>query len=220
MPTVASAVGKVVFRDPADGKNHFCSGSAINTPKQRMVLTAGHCIHDTGGGGWMQNWIFMPGFQNGPSPAGTFTPFQFWAWSNFTQGGDEHYDYGVVITHVNGGGKLVHQVGGNGLIVNPGRPFVTFIGYSGDAISNKVVQEFCTGQLSRRSVFISDQSLPCTLFQGSSGAPWLFNVHNGFGFVVSNTAYGLTPVSANPLFGPYYDSDTAALVLGAEATSP
>jgi V8-like Glu-specific endopeptidase len=220
MPFVDSPVGKVLFRDPADGKNHFCSGSAINTPKKRMVLTAGHCVHDKGGGGWMQNWVFDPGFKNGPGPAGSFTPVNLFAWSNLTQGGDKHYDYGVVITHINGGGKLGSQVGGNGLIVNPGRPFVTSIGYSSDTISNQGVQEFCRGQLSRRSVVDSDQSLPCVTFGGASGSPWLENLHNGIGDVVSNAAYILTPTSGNPVFGPYYDSDTATLALTAEASSP
>jgi hypothetical protein len=219
-PGVAPAVGKVVFRDPADGKNHFCSGSALNTPKQRMVLTAAHCVHDFGGGNWMQNWIFEPGFKNGPGSAGVFTPVFMMAWTAATQGGDRHYDYGVVITHINGGGKLVAQTGGNGLIVNPGRPFVTFVGYSTDGISNGAVQEFCQGQLSRKSVFNSDQSLPCFLVPGSSGAPWLQSLSGGFGFVVSNTSYGTAPGGSNPVFGPYYDGDTATLVLSAEAASP
>jgi hypothetical protein len=221
MPAADGPVGRVLFRDPADGKNKFCSGSALNTPKKRMVLTAGHCVHDVGGGGWMQNLIFEPGFEkNALGKAGIFTTFTMSAWSAFTQGGDPHYDYGVVITHVNGGGKLVSQVGGNGLIVNPGRPFVTYVGYSGDSISNSVSQEFCQGQLTRFSVFISAQVLPCLLFVGSSGAPWMVNVSNGFGDVVSNTTGGSAPVSSNPVFGPYFDGDTASLVLGAEAASP
>jgi hypothetical protein len=220
MPAADGPVGRVLFRDPADGKNKFCSGSALNTPKKRMVLTAGHCVHDVGGGGWMQNLIFEPGFENVPGKAGIFTIFTMSAWTAFTQGGDPHYDYGVMITHVNGGGKLVSQVGGNGLIVNPGRPFVTYIGYSSDQISNRVKQEFCEGQLTRFSVFISAQVLPCLLFGGASGAPWMIDVNNGFGVLVSDTTGGSTPGSANPVFGPYFDGDTASLVVGAEAASP
>jgi V8-like Glu-specific endopeptidase len=222
MPAPDGPVGRVLFRDPANGKNFFCSGSALNTPKQRMVLTAGHCVHDEGGGGFMQNWIFEPGFQNVPSKAGIFTAITMFAWTAFTQDDDPHYDYGVVITHGNKGGKLVNQVGGNGLIVNPGRPFATYVGYSSDPTpSNLVRQEFCQGQLTRFSVFVSEQVFPCLLFAGASGAPWMINVNKGFGDVVSLTSKGLNPATgSDPVFGPYFDGDTASLVNFAEAASP
>lgn len=38
----------------------MCSGSVIN---KNLVATAGHCVYDAiGGGGWVTNFIFVPGY--------------------------------------------------------------------------------------------------------------------------------------------------------------
>jgi hypothetical protein len=214
--------GKVFFHDPVDGKDYVCSGGAINSGKRRLVLTAGHCVHRGGGGQWMQNWTFDPGYQFGVGTPGSFPAYQLWAQTSWINNDDHHFDYAFAITQ-NGshGGKLVDTVGGNGLTVNPGRPFITFIGYP-DNVSNTEQQANCPGQLSRRSIFNSDQQLNCNLGGGSSGGPWLQNYSdaNGLGWAVSNTSYGIDPDPQGPVFGPYYDDDTTNLYNTAENASP
>jgi V8-like Glu-specific endopeptidase len=214
--------GKVFFHDPVDGNNYVCSGGAINSGKKRLVLTAGHCVHRGGGGQWMQNWVFDPGYQFGVGSPGTFPAFQLWAQSSWINNNDHHFDYAFVITqNGSGGGRLVDTVGGNGLTINPGRPFITFIGYP-DNVSNTEQQANCQGQLSRRNIFNSDQQLNCNLGGGSSGGPWLQNYSdaNGLGFAVSNTSYGINPDPQGPVFGPYYDGDTQSLFNSADNASP
>jgi V8-like Glu-specific endopeptidase len=215
--------GRVFFHDPADGKDHACSGSAINSNRKRLVLTAGHCVHDGGGGGWMQNWEFFPGFEFGaPGAAGGFTAFVLTAQSAWINSDDHGYDYAFVVTHIGQQGtRVVDTVGGNGLHVNPGRPFITFVGYP-DNVANAQDQAFCQGQLSRKSITSADQQLNCNLGKGSSGGPWLLNFDNatGLGIAVSNTSYGINPDPQGPVFGPYYGTDTANLAIFAENLSP
>lgn len=214
--------GKVFFHDPADGLDHVCSGGAINSNKKRLVLTAGHCVHDGGGGGWMQNWSFFPGFEFGPGSAGGFSAFVLTAQSAWINNDNHAYDYAFVVTHIGAQGtRVVDTVGGNGLHVNPGRPFITFLGYP-DNVANSQEQAFCQGQLSRKNIISADQQLNCNLGKGSSGGPWLQNYDNatGLGIAVSNTSYGVNPDPQGPVFGPYYGTDTANLAIFAESLSP
>lgn len=214
--------GRLFFHSPVDGRDHSCSGGAVNSGKRRLVLTAGHCVHSGQGGQWMQNLMFEPGYQFGPGPAGIFPAFQAWAQSGWINNSDHHFDYAIIITqNGTGGGRLVDTVGGNGLIVNPGRPFITFIGYPNN-VANAEQQAFCQGQLSRKSIFNSDQQLNCNLGNGSSGGPWLqdYSDSNGLGNIVSNTSYTDSTPPSGPVFGPYYDDDTANLYRTAESASP
>jgi hypothetical protein len=60
-----------LVRPPAVGRLFFtwlgrpasCSGSVIDTRSQRLVLTAGHCVHYLGI--WSERMIFVPAYQNG-----------------------------------------------------------------------------------------------------------------------------------------------------------
>jgi hypothetical protein len=213
--------GKVFFHDPVDGFDHACSGGAVNSGKKRLTWTAGHCVHGGSGKQWMTNWAFDPGYQFGAGPAGVFPAFQLWAQSSWINNSDSHFDYGVAITQTNASGqRLVDRVGGNGLIINPGRPFVTAIAYPVN-FNNGEQQAFCQGTLSRRNIFNSDQQLNCDLRFGASGGPWLQNYgDNGLGDIVSNQSYSLNSDGSGPEYGPYYDSDTAALYNAAENASP
>ncbi len=64
-------VGKLFFTDNT-GERFVCSASVI---RQRIVLTAGHCVHKGSGGsaGFHRNFLFVPAFRDGSAPLGTFT---------------------------------------------------------------------------------------------------------------------------------------------------
>jgi hypothetical protein len=216
------ADGKVFFHDPVDNTDHACSGGTVNSGKRRLVVTAGHCVHGGSGRQWMTNWVFYPGYQFGAGPAGAFPAFQLWTKNGWINDNDRHFDYGIAITQTNASGQLVvDRVGGNGLIVNPGRPFVTAIAYPVN-FNNGEQQAFCQGTLSRRSIFISDQQLNCDLRFGASGGPWLqdYSDTTTLGWIVSNQSYSLNSDGSGPEYGPYYDDDTTSLYNAAEAASP
>jgi V8-like Glu-specific endopeptidase len=223
-PNVAftNAVGRAFFRDPTDGKNYSCSGGTINSGKRRLVLTAGHCVHGGSGKQWMQNWIFQPGYQFGAGAPGTFPAYQLWAQSGWFNNNDRHYDYAFAIMQNNQfGQRVVDRVGGNGLTINPGRPFVTAIGYPSN-FANGEQQAFCQVTLERKSLFNSDQQLNCFMGAGASGQPWLrdYSDATGLGYAVSDNSYTERADHGPPEFGPYYDSDTSALYFAAENASP
>jgi hypothetical protein len=59
------AVGKLFFTTPSGNKT--CSAAVI---APRIVLTAGHCVHNGNGAasGWYTNFMFVPAFNNGAAP--------------------------------------------------------------------------------------------------------------------------------------------------------
>ena len=214
------AVGTVFFTDPGFG-DFVCSASTLNTGKARLVFTAGHCVNHGPGGSWASNWVFDPGYSFGPSSAGSFTAWQLWSKNGWINNGDRHFDYGIAITNNNQfGQKVVNAVGGNGIVYNAGRPFVTSFGYPA-AIQGGEAQLACQGQLSRRSITNSDQKLPCVWSGGASGGPMLRDYNTSFpglGWIVSVISYHIDV--PGPEFGPYLDGDAQSLVNTAEGASP
>ncbi len=220
----SNAAGKVFFRNPSDGLNYVCSGGTLNTPKQRIVITAGHCVHGGSGQTWMQNWVFMPGYSNGEGAAGRFSAFTFWTTNGWVNDSDFGYDTAFVPTNLNQfGQKVVARVGGNGIIYDPGRPFVTSLGYPVHVGNGGQLQTFCQGTLSRRNLFNGDQKLNCNLRGGASGSPWLKDYDTSFaglGWAVANYSYYFSNENPSPAFGPYWDTWTRGVRDAAETSSP
>lgn len=172
----------------------------------------------------MQNWLFVPGYQNGggrtaPGPRGRFTMFTMAVWSSWINSGDRHFDYAFVVTNNSDlGAWVVDAVGGHGLQVNAGRPFVHIAGYPGN-LGGAEIQWYCWGTTDRRSLTNSDQELTCPMREGSSGGPWLrdYNHATGLGTAISVVSYDL---GGAQLYGPYFDGDTTSLYNSAENASP
>ncbi|MFL6676323.1 MAG: hypothetical protein ACJ8LG_23920 [Massilia sp.] len=64
-----SSVGKLFFS--INGSPFVCSASTI---QRRVVVTAGHCVHNGTPGGFYSNWVFVPAFRDGVAP------FLAWNW--------------------------------------------------------------------------------------------------------------------------------------------
>ena len=67
--TVATT-GKVFFT--LGGVNYVCSGAATSSTNRDVVTTAGHCVNE-GPGAFATNWAFVPAYNNGSRPYGTWT---------------------------------------------------------------------------------------------------------------------------------------------------
>src|SRR5215213_9688305 len=55
----------------------YCSGTAINSPTRRLVLTAGHCVNTgprgrRGSSAWSRYMEFVPAYTDGAAPFGAF----------------------------------------------------------------------------------------------------------------------------------------------------
>ena len=117
---LSTAQGKVFFHNPQDGLDYVCSAGTVNNPTKDMVFTAGHCVYNGGGGGWMTNWTFVSAYYNGSAPYGYWYANYMTTFNGWINNADHDYDVGVVNVSSNGGNLLVNQVGGNGLSYNYG----------------------------------------------------------------------------------------------------
>jgi V8-like Glu-specific endopeptidase len=174
-------VGKVFFHNPANGKDYVCSGSSVNSAAQNVVLTAGHCVFEDGV--WMTDWVFVPYYDHGARPYGTWYAANKTTFNGWTQ---NHYrEYDVAFVNVwNNADTLGHTVGGEGLRTFDSIPQavlgVTALGYPAEAPYDGQWQYYCLGGA---TLDTSDNTLgmPCPLNGGSSGGPWLQDYDNATG---------------------------------------
>jgi V8-like Glu-specific endopeptidase len=179
----SSTVGRVFFHDPSDGLDHSCSGSALNSASKRLVITAGHCVHGGAGRSYMQNWVFVPRYNNGARPFGTFSARTFRTFNEWTGSGSRDHDIAMVTTWNNERNQtLVNTVGGNGLSWNyPRDVFLTILGYPADPPYDGTWQQYCQGTTRRVGLFDGRIEMQCGFTGGSSGGPWLRAYDNASG---------------------------------------
>ena len=131
--------GRIFIRQ---GRNRgYCSGTAINSPTRRLVLTAGHCVNTgprgrRGTSAWSRYLEFVPAYTDGIAPFGSFiarSP-EVYAPKPWAKEGNPNYDMGAFLVSPNSTGvNVADAVGGGATIgMNLGRKelFQTF-GYPG-----------------------------------------------------------------------------------------
>lgn len=206
-------VGKAFFHDPSDGGDYQCSASSLNSGSLRLVLTAGHCVHngpvscvDPGvGNAWMENWVFVPGYAFGSRPNGTFPARTLRAFNNWINNCDLQYDAAMVTTSTNEfGALLVNAVGGNALAWNFPTEFdATIFGYPSNHDDGEV-QWVCQGRTSRAGVFDPRPQLGCNFGEGSSGGPW-FREYSDSTLLGTSNGVMSTVDGAGVNTSPYFD---------------
>ncbi|PGH47565.1 serine protease [Streptomyces sp. Ru87] len=174
--TATQVVGKVFFT-ASDGLDYVCSASAVNSTGKNMVFTAGHCVHGGPGESWASNWQFVPYYDHGSRPYGTWSAETLVAFNGWIENGNFGYDLGIVITYPNSSGtELVDAVGGLGVQWNYEKArAMTAMGYPASGQFDGEWQYFCQATTSQRSSGVPDQiKMPCNMTGGSSGGPWIY----------------------------------------------
>src|ERR1700710_2167120 len=106
-----------------NGKEGFCSATAIDSPSRRLVLTAGHCVNTGPEGGkpgkWSSYLEFVPGYNLGAAPYGVFVlsgqPRSLPGW---TREGNPDFDLGAFLVAPNAEGVgLEDALGGGGRVL-------------------------------------------------------------------------------------------------------
>jgi V8-like Glu-specific endopeptidase len=76
-------IGKLFFSQPGIGR-FICSGAVL---RERLVLTAGHCVHVGNGGigGFFEDFVFVPAYHKGQAPYEAWVATAVWttgAWAS------------------------------------------------------------------------------------------------------------------------------------------
>jgi V8-like Glu-specific endopeptidase len=206
-----STVGKVFFTN-SSGQNFVCSGTAVASLNQSVVDTAGHCLYWQGG--WTQNIIFCPLYDNGNTPHGCWAARETQVPSDWIGAGpnDLHHDFGMAIVAANDQGALTDMVGGAGWASNQPikQPFYAY-GYPAAYPFDGQTRQSCEGgvgkswQLAGGTVI----SIPCNMTGGSSGGPWFIKI-NGNWYLNGHNDFTST-IQPGHMFSPYYDDTWYAL---------
>jgi hypothetical protein len=200
MASTTATTGKVFFT--MGGSNYVCSGAATSSANRDVVTTAGHCVKD-GAGAWATNWAFVPAYNNGSRPYGTWTARTLVTTNGWAGSGDINYDGGFAVMSTLNGQHLTDVVGGQGIAFNQARGlYYDAYGYPAAPPFNGETLRSCAGY-AQDDIYggTQSQSIPCNMTGGSSGGPWLLSGST----INSVNSFGYTGVP-NRMFGPYFGS--------------
>jgi hypothetical protein len=202
---ISTTAGKVFFSNSSG--TYACSGDAVNSGNKSIVATAGHCVVDANTGEVYQNWVFIPGYEHGNRPHGTFTASSLHWMSQRIGNPDPTWDAAFATMSPLNGTRLVDAVGGEGIGFDqtPGQ-YVYSFGYGGsDAEGNGEQLNWCAGT----EVFESGHpgggiwGIDCIQTGGSSGGPFLqnFDPSNGIGTQIGNISVSGSGREWHPYYG-------------------
>src|SRR5262249_27575420 len=206
-----STAGKVFMKI---GHGLFeCSGSALNTANASRVFTAGHCVVNGGGNRkWAKRFTFIPGYNDGDRPFGTFHAQEVWSTKPWVHHGNFGFDMGAAVMGTNADGQhLVDVAGGRGIVFYQPRE------QSFQAFGYPAAGAFNGGELWRCDADFAgtDQTavagpagnkIGCNLPGGASGGGWII----GGQYLDSLTSYGYTGFP-NEVYGPYFGVEAKRL---------
>jgi V8-like Glu-specific endopeptidase len=190
---VVKTTGREFFT--LDGVDYSCSGSVVSGPDLNVIVTAAHCVSD-GASGWATNWVFVPGYDNGNEPYGSYAANTFYVPSQWTSGdeGDRNDIAFVTVRQAKVGGteRSVGSVVGTQPIAFSSRTkTVTVFGYPAEAPYNGETLDYCQGPVYPDPYGTADSGIECAMTEGDSGGPWLsgFNAKTGGGTITGVTSF-------------------------------
>jgi V8-like Glu-specific endopeptidase len=204
----STAVGKVFYRNAVDGRDYVCSAGSVSSNSRRLVSTAGHCVHGGRGGNWHQNWVYVPYFNFGNRPYGTFPSNWLATFNGWRIDGNFDWDVAFVKVFNNEfNQQLIDRVGGHGLQTGqPSSRFLTMLGYPSENPYPGDWQYFCQGNTSAAGA--NQITIGCPLTRGQSGGPWLwaYNDSNGLGYINGTSSTLNRIVGPTQWWSPYFDN--------------
>ena len=189
---MVGTTGKVFFT--LGGSNYVCSGSAVTSGNESVVLTAGHCLHE-GPGAFATNFAFVPAYDDGARPYGTFVATDLYTTSQWAASGDFVYDVGFAVVAPVGGVTLADTVGAQGIGFTASRTdFRYAFGYPAARPYDGSDLIYCAGTLKADPYGWDTLGMSCNMTGGSSGGPWLsgFRTTTGLGTLTSVNSYKYT----------------------------
>ncbi|MPZ81163.1 MAG: peptidase [Actinophytocola sp.] len=211
---VESTAGRVFFT--YGGRQASCSGNAVTSGNKSVVMTAGHCVKLDGA--WHTDWVFVPAYDNGNAPFGTWSARATMATPQWVASEDINYDVGAAVVSPLNGQSLTDVVGGQGIAFNQerGQDMYAF-GWPAADPYDGTAMIYCSG--TTFDAFISDGiGMTCDMTGGASGGPWFLSFDEGTGAGIQNSvnSYKINLISIW-MFGPYFGSDAQGVYNTAQA---
>ncbi|OLF16147.1 trypsin-like serine peptidase [Actinophytocola xanthii] len=211
---IESTAGRVFFTYA--GRRASCSGNAVTSANKSVVMTAGHCVKLDGA--WHTDWVFVPAYDNGATPYGTWSARATFATPQWTATEDINYDVGAAVVAPLSGQSLTDVVGAQGIAFNQARGQNMYaFGWPAAAPYDGSQMVYCSGRTF--NALISDGiGMTCDMTGGSSGGPWLLNFTESTGTGIQNSvnSYKINFIPTW-MFGPYFGTDAQGVYTTAQA---
>ena len=211
---VVTTAGRVFFT--YQGRNASCSGNAVTSANKSTVITAGHCVKLDGA--YHANVAFVPAYNNGNAPYGTWNARRTLATPQWDATEDINYDIGAIVVGQLNGQSLTDVVGSQGIAFNQPRAADTYaFGYPAAAPYDGTTLIYCSGRTF--NAFLSNGlGMTCDMTGGASGGPWFrsFSEATGTGTLNSVNSYKIN-IIPTWMFGPYFGTDAQNLHNQAQA---
>jgi len=211
---VVTTAGRVFFT--YQGRQASCSGNAVTSGNKSTVITAGHCVKLDGA--FHTNWAFVPAYDNGNAPYGTWTARATFATPQWVASEDINYDVGAAVVNQLDGQSLTDVVGGQGVAFNQARGQNMYaFGWPAAAPYDGTRMIYCSGRVFG-ALISNGIGMTCNMTGGSSGGPWFlqFSESAGTGLVNSVNSYKINLIPTW-MFGPYFGADAQNLYNQAQA---
>lgn len=199
---VARTTGRVFFT--MGGTGYACSGSAVASQNQDVVMTAAHCVSD-GAGHWATHWTFVPGYTDGREPYGSYPAQTYYVPAQWSGDADEDDDVAFVVVgtaladtglastaRVHGVRERVGQaVGGQQIEFGDRAAAEAVFGYPSEPPYTGQGLDYCEGTLQPDPFGTQDEGIACAMTEGGSGGPWLSEFHprTGLGVITGVTTF-------------------------------
>ncbi|HWB69631.1 MAG TPA: trypsin-like serine protease [Solirubrobacterales bacterium] len=202
--------GRIFGYQPGEGP-YSCSGTSLATTSGSTVLTAGHCLYE--GGAWGRDLVFVPAYDHGRRPFGTFFALFAYAMPRWLAFENSNYDVGALRVAPLAGRTLAATVGA--LPWTSGRSrqaALAIFGYPAGGLEGEELRECESVGLGSdpHAVIPGTPTMPapCAMGGGSSGGAWLLG-----GAIDGVTSYGY---SGQPerLYSPYFGAAVAHFLSG------
>ncbi|WP_067183234.1 trypsin-like serine peptidase [Microtetraspora niveoalba] len=204
---VGTTVGRVFLT--LNGVDFVCSGTAVRSANKDVVATAGHCVKD-GTGAWAENWMFVPGYESGRQPYGSYPARRMFVAGPWARDADDGFDVGMVAVSDRGGRHVADAVGAQAIGFDAARGQQTYaFGFPADPPYDGEHLLYCAGRPSDDPYKkTQDQGLKCDLTAGASGGPWFsgFDPATGQGLLTSVSSFKYSNDSGS-MYGPYFGDE-------------
>lgn len=202
-------MGKVYFS--TDAGDFECSANLVASANQSTLATAGHCLHDGPGSGFVDNFVFAPAYDDGESEEyGVWAAEELVTTPQWAQAADMNFDIGFAVLEEQQGQTIEEVLGtASPIAFNQDRnQQYTAYGYPYEFPYSGESLQSCSGTGQDDPYGGSTQGITCLLTEGSSGGPWFTEGNAGEVQVsVNSHKYEENPFR---MYGPYFGDDAMA----------
>ena len=163
-----SHIGRVFYT--LNGADYACSANVVQSANRSTVATAAHCM--TANGAFSVNSVFVPAYENGDAPYGSWPVVAGEIAGGFTENNaDQADDTGfLVVAHNDDDVDIASVVGASPVLFNqPQAQEGSVFGYPANGRFNGETLQTCSGQFAAYGPQQID--LPCDMNEGVSGGP-------------------------------------------------